>query len=63
LPVITLENISEFNRLRNKKGDYTLEGFDRLKCIYIHIPKAPGIAINKALFGNYGAGTQNCTCV
>lgn len=50
------QNREEFEQLRNEEGDYTLEGFDRLKCIYIHIPKAAGVSINKALFGNYGGG-------
>lgn len=48
------KNRKEFNRIRTEKGDYSLEGFDRLKCIYIHIPKAAGISINKAIYGNYG---------
>lgn len=50
------KNREEFERLRNNEGDYSLEGFDRLKCIYVHIPKAAGVSINKALFGNYGGG-------
>lgn len=37
------------------KGDHlSLKGFDDLKCIFVHIPKAAGISVNKALFGNYG---------
>lgn len=50
------KNREKFERLRNKEGDYSLKGFDRLECIYIHIPKAAGVSINKALFGNYGGG-------
>ncbi len=50
------KNNREFNRMRTEQGAYSLEGFDRLKCIYIHIPKTAGISINKALFGNYGGG-------
>lgn len=51
------KNREQFKRLRNQKSNnYSLEGFDRLKCIYVHIPKAAGISINKALFGNYGGG-------
>ncbi|MCC5915637.1 MAG: sulfotransferase family 2 domain-containing protein [Balneolaceae bacterium] len=48
------KNRDEFGRLRSIDGDYTLEGFDRLQCIYVHIPKTAGIAINEALYGNYG---------
>ncbi len=50
------KNKREFNQLRNKKGKYSLKGFDQLQCIYVHIPKAAGVSINKALFGNYGGG-------
>lgn len=50
------KNRDQFNQMRSNKGDYSLEGFDRLRCIYIHIPKAAGISINQALFGNYGGG-------
>ena len=38
-------------------GDYySLDPFDYYKCIFVHIPKAAGISVNKALFGNYGGG-------
>ena len=38
----------------NNPGDYySLNAFDYYKCIFIHIPKAAGISVNKALFGNY----------
>lgn len=50
------KNRNEFKRLRNRSGEYSLEGFDRLKCIYVHIPKTAGVSINKALFGNLGGG-------
>jgi len=50
------KNSQEFKRMRTESGDYSLKGFDQLKCIYIHIPKAAGISINKALFDNYGGG-------
>ena len=47
-----------FSQMRSGPGDYSLEGFDRLHCIYVHIPKAAGISINNALFGNYGGGHE-----
>lgn len=50
------KNWDYFNQLRNEEGYYSLKGFDELECIYVHIPKAAGISINKALFGNYGGG-------
>lgn len=50
------KNSEKFKQLRNGGGNYSLEGFDRHECIYVHIPKAAGISINQALFGNYGGG-------
>lgn len=50
---------SQFDALRTHSGPYTLEGFDRLHCIYVHIPKTAGVSINKALFGNYGGGHRS----
>jgi hypothetical protein len=56
---------SRYDRLRassrniTKRGarlHYSLDGFDRLRCIYIHIPKTGGESIASALFGNVGAG-------
>lgn len=32
----------------------SLEGFDRLRCIFVHVPKAGGISVNQQLFGNMG---------
>ena len=37
-------------------GRYSLGPFDELNCIFIHIPKAAGISICHALFGNLGGG-------
>lgn len=48
------KNRKHFNELRTRKGEYTLEGYDRLKCIYVHIPKTAGVAINQALYDNLG---------
>lgn len=38
------------------QDEYSLVGFDENKCIFVHIPKAGGVSINKALFGNLGGG-------
>ena len=47
----------EKQALRKKEvegNQVSLKGFDDLKCIFVHIPKAAGISINKAMFGNMG---------
>ena len=35
---------------------YTYEPFDRYRCIFVHVPKAAGISVARALFGNLGGG-------
>lgn len=35
---------------------YTLRGFDERRCIFVHIPKAAGISVAMALFGNLAGG-------
>lgn len=56
-----VKNRQEFNDLRRPGSEYSLAGFDRLKCIYIHIPKSAGISINRSLFGNIGGGHKTAT--
>jgi len=56
-----LKNRKEFNKLRNQEGDYSLAGFDKLNCIYVHIPKSAGISINMSLFGNKGGGHKTAS--
>lgn len=51
-----IKNRREFNDLRTAGSEYSLAGFDRLKCIYVHIPKSAGVSVNKSLFGNMGGG-------
>lgn len=54
------KNRKLFNQLRSKEdGYYSLKGYDRLECIFVHIPKAAGISINMALFENYGGGHKS----
>lgn len=36
-------------------GEYSLRRMRELNCIFVHIPKAAGIAVTHALFGNKGA--------
>lgn len=50
------KNRREFQKMRKSDGEYSLKGFDKLNCIYVHIPKSAGVSINKALFGNMGGG-------
>ena len=35
---------------------YSLRGFDEHRCIFVHIPKAAGISVAMALFGNLAGG-------
>lgn len=51
----------ELRTLRQIEGEYSLRGFDRNRCIFIHIPKCAGIAINKSLFQNNGGGHLTLT--
>ena len=47
----------EAQKLKNAVVDnYTLKSFIETKTLFIHIPKAAGIAINEHLYGNYGWG-------
>lgn len=51
-----LRNPGEFEALRHAvypsdKGTFSLRGFDRYHCIFVHIPKTAGISVATALFG------------
>jgi len=35
---------------------YSLRPFDEHRCIFVHVPKAAGISVNMALFGNLAGG-------
>ena len=50
------KNLGTYKEMRAVDGEYSLRVFDELKCIFIHVPKAAGISINKAIFGNLGGG-------
>jgi hypothetical protein len=41
-----------YRKIEGKGDNSSLKGFDDLKCIFVHIPKAAGISVNKALFGS-----------
>ena len=38
---------------------YSMDAFDHFKCVFVHIPKAAGVSVNKALFGNLAGGHQS----
>ncbi len=40
------------------ENENSLDGFDKYKCIFIHIPKAGGVSLAYELFGNLGGGHQ-----
>jgi len=48
------KNGKQFRELRTRDYIYSLKGFDELKCIFVHIPKAAGVSVNRELFGNLG---------
>ncbi len=49
--------IRRYRRLRNQVDNgYSLQGYDRLKCIYVHIPKNAGVSVTRGIFGNLGGG-------
>lgn len=50
-----------FREYRESEGEYSLSGFDKHRCIFIHIPKTAGISVNRALFGDYGGGHKDVT--
>ncbi len=39
-----------------ERGGYSLAPYDRLKCIFVHVPKAAGVSVAQALFGGLGGG-------
>lgn len=41
---------------RNPESAYSLDAYDRHRCIFFHIPKTAGISVARALFGDRGAG-------
>lgn len=43
-------------RTRTTAGGYSLQGFDRYHCIFVHIPKCAGVSVCRSLFGDFGAG-------
>lgn len=51
-----LRNQHAFDELRtvvypSPKGDFSLRGFDRLECIFVHVTKTAGTAVAKTLLG------------
>lgn len=50
--------VGKLQRLRHtvSPSGYTLQSFDRYRCIFVHIPKCAGVSVSRSLFGNLGAG-------
>lgn len=42
--------------MRRTQGEYSYEPFDRLGCIFVHIPKTAGVSISRSLFGCLSGG-------
>lgn len=42
--------------MRSRPGEYSFEPFDRLGCIFVHIPKTGGVSISRSLFGCLSGG-------
>lgn len=40
-------------------NEYSFSGFDKHRCIFIHIPKCAGISVSKTLFGSLGGGHRS----
>lgn len=55
---VAARKIRQLKKLRHRTtaGGYTLQGFDRHRCIFVHIPKCAGESVCQSLFGNHGAG-------
>lgn len=43
-------------RVGEAASGYSLKPFDSLKCIFIHVPKAAGVSVCRALFGGLAGG-------
>jgi hypothetical protein len=52
------KKIRQLKKLRTctTAAGYTLQGFDRHRCIFVHIPKCAGVSVCQSLFGDLGAG-------
>lgn len=55
------ERWRELQQLRRSTDPdgYSLAAFDRLRCIFVHVPKCAGVAISSALFGSLAGGHRN----
>lgn len=61
LRLVARKKHSHFQQMRESNSDYSLRQFDEKQCIFVHLPKCAGVSVNKALFGNLGAGHMTLT--
>jgi len=55
-PYLRRRYVSLKKRLGYVGREYSLQPFESLGCIFVHIPKTGGVSISKALFGNLAGG-------
>lgn len=51
--------INYFLISKKRINSYSVDQFDYYQCLFIHIPKAAGISVNRSLFGNLGGGHKS----
>ena len=54
-----IHHLRNYNNYKNKNG--TLREFEKMKCIFVHIPKTGGVSIGDALFENGSPGHRDVT--
>lgn len=55
---LNADRFRHYQKLRQSSSEtgYSLQAFDRCKCIYVHIPKCAGISVSKSLFDSKAGG-------
>lgn len=59
--VIKQKQFHDLQHLRtiDTNDGYSLKPFDLYRCIFVHIPKAAGISMSRALFGNFAGNHKS----
>ena len=55
----TLNQLRTINLAELQPTQISLQGFDKHRCIFVHIPKCGGISVGRALFGTYYGNHMN----